>query len=638
MHDGDAAAPAPEEVIGHESEKMKGDTDAEKEGTAARGEAGAGTCGEPAPDYPLPALVADPADEHRTDPPPSEAERMLTAMCEQLPPGYIYFRGDNLINYPVGAVFLSLCGPIRVAAMLRDIGGNDWSYEVEFLDRDGALRRQLIPAAALQERPRRVAADLVNSGLRLMTRPAELVRLLHHWQTPERIWTTRRTGWTEIEDRRAFVLPSGNVLTHPETSTPTVRYTGAAPSTRKAGTLAGWQNGIGRLAPGNPSLMMAISAALAPPLLRLAQIDALGINCYASTSSGKTTLMRAALSCGQDPSRMHRWNATNTAIEILAASSHDGLLVLDEFPATPDRSIVDAIYAIGNGTGRARGTHDITLRDSDRWRLVTLSTSELPIPEHCARGRLDYPEGLAVRLIDVPVRSWTHGAFAELHGHADGHAFAVAINAAAQENHGHLLEAFVALVLQHEHAMTNMMNAYLTTFRAGSLRVLGLEASTAHGPVMRVLDGIGVMVAAGSLAARAGLVPWPRGAVHAAGLEIAQLWHAGRVQRTGGPGAAIERLRAMIEDGRFVDLDDPTPPADPPAGWMDGRFIYLDSAVFADEIASDAAPGRVLDQLLEAKLLVPGGEQRSLQYKLPASVIASRPRVYRFRREGLAQA
>lgn len=628
MHDEDAAAPAPEEVIEHES-ATNDDADTKEVGTTPRGG--------PAPDYPLPALIADPANEHRADPPPSEAERMLADMVEQLPPGYLFFHEQSLITYPVGRLFLSLCGPIRVAAMLRDIGGNDWSYEVEFLDRDGALRRQLIPAAALQERPRAVAAGLVNSGLRLMTRPAELVRLFQNWQTPERIWTTRRTGWTELVDRTAFVLPSGDVLTHSKTSTSPVRYTGAAPSTRKAGTLAGWQNGIGQLALGNPSLMIAISAALAAPLLRLAQVDTVGINFYASTSSGKTTAMRAALSCGQEPSRMHRWNATNTAIEILAASAHDGLLVLDEFPATPDRSIVDAIYAIGNGTGRARGTHDITLRDSDRWRLVTLSTSELPIPEHCARGRLAYPEGLAVRLIDVPVRSWAHGAFAELHGHADGHAFAVAVNAAAQENHGHLLEAFVDLVLKGEAALTVALTRILTAFRTRALRALGLEAGTAHGPAMRVLDGIGVMVAAGTLAARAGLVPWPRGAVEAAGLEIARLWHAGRMERTDGPGAAIERLRGMIEEGRFVDLDDPVPAADPAAGWMDARWIYVDSAVFADEIASDAAPG-VLDQLLDAKLLVPGGEQRSLQYKMPASVIASRPRVYRFRRERVRQA
>jgi len=627
MHDEDAAAPAPEEVIEHES-ATNDDTDTKEEGTAPTAEPEAGTRGEPAPDYPLSVLVADPANEHRTDPPPSEAERMLAEMLEQLPPGYLFFHEDSLINYPVGSLFLPLCGPIRVAAMLRDIGGNDWSYDVEFLDRDGAV----------QERPRKVAADLVNSGLQRMTRPAELVRLLHHWQTPERIWTTRRTGWTRLEDCTAFVLPSGDVLTHPKAGASPVRYTGPAPSARKAGSLAGWQNGIGQLALGNPSLMMAISAALAAPLLRLAQIDAIGVNLYASTSSGKTTVMRAALSVGQDPSRMHRWNATNTAIEILAASSHDSLLVLDEFPATPDRSIVDAIYAIGNGTGRARGTHDITLRDSERWRLVTLSTSELPIPEHCARGRLSYPDGLAVRLIDVPVRSWTHGAFAELHGHPDGHAFAVAANAAAQENHGHLLEAFVDLVLNGEVALTVALTRILTAFRTRALRALGLEAGTVHGPAMRVLDGIGVMVAAGMLAARAGLVPWPRGAVEAAGLEIVKLWHTGRVARTAGPSAAIDRLREMIEEGRFVDLDGPVPAADPAAGWMDGRFIYLDSAVFADEFASDAAPGRVLDQLLDAKLLVPGGEQRSMQYRMPASMVTSRPRVYRIRRERMMQA
>src|SRR5690606_33364353 len=131
--------------------------------------------------------------------------------------------------------------------------------------------------------------------------------------------------------------------------------------------------------------------------------------------------------------------------------------------------------------------------------------------------------------------------------------------------------------------------------------------------------------------------PWPAGSVQAAGLDILRLWHGARVIRTAGPAMVIQRIRDLLAASRFIDLNDPHAVPEAAGGWVDAQLLYIDRAVFAAEIALEDAPGRTAKILCDKGLLVPGGEQSSLQYKLPASLVPSRPRTYRIRRTRLAQ-
>ena len=619
----DAYAPAPEDTCAIDDTKDDAAVaEAPPEELIVAADAAVGAVAAPMPE-----------DEHA---PLSEEERLIVEMIEELPGGYVYLSERKLIHYMSGPFPVRLCGPLRVAAMLRDVSGASWSYAVEFLDRDGALRRHVIAAADLVQQPRRLVADLLGLGLDVRGSAHEMALYLKSLDPAERIRTTDRTGWIELPDQpQAYVLPDGAVVGRGGDRP--ITYTGQVAALASAGTLSGWQEGVGRLACGNPALMIAISAALTGPLLRLANIDTIGINFYASTTSGKTTTLQAALSVGQTPSDIHRWHATSTALELLATSARDGFLALDEFPYLPKDPVVAAAYAIGNGTGKGRGTADITLRVTDRFRTVLLSTSEDPIPVHLARARMEYPEGLGVRLIDVPVKSWTHSAFETLHGHAGGHGLAVAIGEAARAHHGHLLEAFVRRLVDNEAAHQNALPAVMSRFQAAALQPLGLDVASPSGPVLRVIDRIGLVVAAGTLAGKAGLLPWPAGSVQAAGLDILRLWHGARIVRTAGPAMVIQRIRDLLAASRFIDLNDPHAVPEAAAGWMDAQWLYIDSAVFAAEIALEDAPGRTAKILCDKGLLVPGGEQSSLQYKLPASLVPSRPRTYRIRRTRLAQ-
>ncbi len=61
-------------------------------------------------------------------------------------------------------------------------------------------------------------------------------------------------------------------------------------------------------------------------------------------------------------------------------------------------------------------------------------------------------------------------------------------------------------------------------------------------------------------------------------------------------------------------------------GWCDPRWIYLGSDASRTEIASGMPDGLAVKLLSDAGLLVPGGEQRSYQYRLPRCVDPDRAR------------
>jgi len=68
-------------------------------------------------------------------------------------------------------------------------------------------------------------------------------------------------------------------------------------------------------------------------------------------------------------------------------------------------------------------------------------------------------------------------------------------------------------------------------------------------------------------------------------------------------------------------------------GWCDARWIYLGINTFWTDVASDMPDGQVVRLLSDAGLLVPGGERRSFQCRLPWQIDPDRARVYRLDRQ-----
>ena len=531
--------------------------------------------------------------------------------------------------------WVPMCGPLRVEALSRDSNGKNWSRRVRFLDRDGNLRRETISEADILDRPRSVCALLMSAGLAIEGNRINIIDLIRRWPVESRILSVSRPGWIEGAEP-AYLLPDGILLSAEPQRGEAVELVHARSAVPPAGSLDGWKETIGRLAIDNSALICAIAAVLGAPLLKYSGIDTVGINLHASTSTGKTTALTVAQSC-IGPPQINRWNATNTALELICQQANDGMLLLDEFPAQPSPDIIEALYMIGNGTGRGRGNRRLTLERTARWQTVLLSTSEKPIERILADVRIQMPEGIGVRLIDIPARSWEFGLFNTLHGHSSGHAFAEALQHAAKEHHGHVLSAFVERVIAQHVLLQEAMPLMVSRLRNAMLAAIGLFANAKEGPVLRVLNGLALIAVAGELGARFGILPWPKGAATSALIEIAVIWHRAYAARPPSTAEAMaEHLTRYLHRNHNRLCPVGTEPDPDAIGWCDARWIYLGIDTFRTEIAAGMPSGPALKLLGDAGLLVPGGEQRSFQYRLPRYVDPDRARVYRLDRQRIA--
>lgn len=186
---------------------------------------------------------------------------------------------------------------------------------------------------------------------------------------------------------------------------------------------------------------------------------------------------------------------------------------------------------IGNGTGRARGNRKLTLEETAHWRTLLLSTSEKPIERILADVRIRMPEGIGVRLIDIPARSWEFCLFRTLHGYGSGHAFAEALQQAASQHYGHVLPAFVQRVIARQGLLRETLPLMIERLRTLMLAAVGLPPNANEGPALRVLNRLALIASAGEIGSRLGILPWRKGMAASALVGIAGIWHRAHAAR-----------------------------------------------------------------------------------------------------------
>src|ERR1700722_2138956 len=160
------------------------------------------------------------------------------------------------------------------------------------------------------------------------------------------------------------------------------------------------------LASGHVLPVLAISAALAGPLLHLAGQEGGGVHFHGQSSRGKTTLLQAVASVwgrGGSPGYVRAWRATANGLEGAAASATDTVLILDEFGQVEGREAGAVLYSLSNGGGKLRAARDGAMREPKSWRVMVLSTGEITVASKLAEDRASKPRaGQFVRMLDIP--------------------------------------------------------------------------------------------------------------------------------------------------------------------------------------------------------------------------------------------
>jgi uncharacterized protein (DUF927 family) len=212
-----------------------------------------------------------------------------------------------------------------------------------------------------------------------------------------------------------------------------------------------------------------------------------------------------------------------------------------------------------------------------------------------------------VRVVDIPAERSLGTAFDDSEGFNPVD-FVAAVKRETSANYGTAGPAFVAALIDDKVDRTQLhdrVESFVRSVIAG-----------AHGQAERVAERLGVVAAAGELAAAFGIVPWPQGAPTEAAKWAFTQW----LTKRGGMKPAEERqairqVRHFIEaygDSRFDSVADPRGGGDPTvdldrravvirAGYRKGDGVHRRWLVFPEVWRSEVCEG--LDPEATAKTL-----------------------------------
>ncbi|WP_454020420.1 DUF927 domain-containing protein [Azospirillum sp. Marseille-Q6669] len=514
-----------------------------------------------------------------------------------------------------------ICGRLEVLSYTRGFDSTGWGRAVNLTAIDGSRRTMILPASLLSGPANSLTGMLASNGLDLAP-DSDLRKLLPDYLlacTPTAfVRQAGQLGWCATD---AFVLPSG-VLGNPKEDVIVDRNADAGFAS--SGTLDDWKEAVASPAEGNSRLMLALSLGFVGPLLEWLPGENLGIHLRGRSSTGKTTAAAVAASVwGPGDNRFIRsWRATENALEPLAASRNDNLLVLDEISQAPARVVAEAAYLLMNGQGKARMTRNAESEPTRRWKVVVLSTGETSLSSMLSRGPNRVQAGQEVRLIDLPADAGADmGLFERVPAGDTPNSFARRLGQASTEHYGMAGPAFVERLIADGRAGYDNANQQIGAF------VKEYCADDVDGQVRRVAYRFGLAAVAGELAIQYDILPWQGGAAYQAAGQCFRDWLAERESTTAHEATAgIERIRDFLlryGPTRFTSLDDPDERAAANrVGFRTrtkdgGTDYFIFPAAFRDDICAPLHARDVIKELDTRGFLVKGRGGPSVTKRLP---------------------
>lgn len=448
-----------------------------------------------------------------------------------------------------------ISAPFEVLATADDGRGHGYAVALKFTALHGQTHVWTLPRALLVTDGREILQRLYDMGFRATDNPAHAnkhIRAYLNRARPEkRAVATVKTGWTQ----GVFVLPDA-VFGQGDDE---VFYRSDDPSPSPyslAGTLDGWRDEVARAVEDFDVPVFALSAAFAPPLLDLLNVQSGGLHFMGTSTTGKTTSQNWALSVWGKPQNLRRsWHGTRAGFEMTAATHCDSVLMLDEIGQADPREIGDLIYMIFNEAGRMRGTARLTARALPRWQLILLSSGEKSLQQMMQDAGKVPMAGQELRLLHIPVDAGDGCGI--LNGLADSDARSALIrevNVAVSRHHGHPIRAFLDRLTRRETVATapNAAN-HLTQF------VDAMTRGSISDEVKRGAQRFAMVGYAGELASDWGITGWAPGRARSAAETLFRRWLA-----TWGTAARhdetvfLEHLEVWLSGnrpGRFAEVD-----------------------------------------------------------------------------------
>jgi uncharacterized protein (DUF927 family) len=326
---------------------------------------------------------------------------------------------------------------------------------------------------------------------------------------------------------------------------------------------------------------------------------------------------------GTTPGYVRSWRSTANGLEGVAAGTSDTLLVLDEVGMIEGREVASAIYGLSNGSGKQRATRTGELRQTKDWRIVSISSGELPVENKLSaeRGQRVYA-GQLVRMLDISAdRGLGAGCFDNSGVEQDTRALADRIKQEAVTNFGTAGPAFVTALVE------NAVDG--ETIRQSIEEFVSKHTSpNSDGQVKRAAQRFALFAVAGELATEYEITAWQAGEATAAAAWALNRW----MQDRGGDEPveekqAIQQVRKFFEahgESRFEDPEDrdaeyPSRPVSNRAGWRKGQDddrVWLVPSESWKDICNGLDPSFVAKVLFKHGMLLKGGDGHQQVHKI----------------------
>jgi hypothetical protein len=313
---------------------------------------------------------------------------------------------------------------IQKLCAIRDNATGNWVDEYGIIQVDGTTARVLVPreeagtAASLGRHLRKKGARLPREAVErklllegvIDSNPLQIAHRLANpgWQLPKRSRKVKNKAkrpdpWFCL-GQRLIGAPTGGTAYLP----PSLVDKSRAKAFSARGKLDDWRSKIAETATLSTCLTLAISAACAAPLLRLAGLQNLSLLISGPSRAGKTTALLATTSfygIGREEDLLN-WNATGARLLEVAAGFADIVLPLNEVGAKKGKrnqtyeGVRDLVYQYAEGSDRARHS-TFQGEEARRFHGIMIATAEHSIADYARLAHEVRDDGELFRAIDV---------------------------------------------------------------------------------------------------------------------------------------------------------------------------------------------------------------------------------------------
>ena len=466
---------------------------------------------------------------------------------------------------------IKISSPIKVTAITCDADGSNYGRLLEWEDTYGNCRKWAMPMEMLSGSGEELRRVLLVNGLSYINisgqARAHLMEYISLCRPERKVTCVNKTGW----HGNVYVLQDevvGNGADSVILQTSSVQ----GKDFRVSGTSEQWREHIGKYCVGNARLAFSVSLAFASPLLRLAGVGGGGYHLKGESTDGKTTTMKVASSVCGGTDYWYTWRATGNALEGTACRRNDATLMLDEIREVDGREAGNIAYMLANGQGKARAKTDGSVRETNRWNLLFLSTGELSLVEHASNAGERTYAGVEVRMIQIPSDSGKYGVFEDLHHFTSGKAIAEYLEHAVTRYHGTPFRDWLKYITNNLSDVSNTAKALLKEYTTK------LMPENAGNQVGRAITRFALVAMAGEMATRAGITGWKEGEAFISAKKCLSAWMKERGHTANQEDmTALEQVSDFISRHQFSRFADWYDEYSRPASMMGFRRVEKDT-------------------------------------------------------------